>query len=670
MTESVTDETLPATKELLEPSTPLEIFESPNEVVSVPEPEPVEEIQSFAEAGLDPRLLTAIAEAGWASPTPVQNLCLPFTLKGRDVAGFAQTGTGKTGVFLITLVQKLLAHRAEAPRPTGDGHKSLPFALIVCPTRELAIQIDDDFKKLFPNLGLTCMAVFGGANWEGQGKELRSGIDIVVATPGRLKDFHSKDLIDFSKTEILVCDEVDRMFDMGFIDDVEFIFSNINPSAQKLLFSATTNDRVKELAFEYLDHPEYISVNPNELTPEAIEQHALMVEGPSKFRVMLSLLREHNPPCSIIFVNTKLAGSWLYYKLQKNNVPVDLITGDLPQAKRIHLIKRIKEGQVKALIATDVASRGLHISNVTHVYNFDVPEEAANYIHRIGRTARAGGVGCSYTLVCEDYAHNYPAIQDLLGKVAPTPKWFDPEYLKTEDLSGNPFEDNFGKPEEEDDREYMRDGRDHRRDNNRDNRDSRGNQRPRGEQDRDRNRRPQRDDRDREPRENRDSQFTGGPNKRPFQYGKKTQVLPQTDQPRSEGLKPQARPTQQRPSADPMQKSRGSLWGVIKRVFMFFIGRGKKNVGAEGKGSDRKHIGPRDHRPHDRNRSRGGDGQHRRHGGGQHNRDRQGGPDRDRQGTQPPRRDRPRDNQRDNRGQHRHGGNRDHNRDRGGDGRR
>jgi len=263
---------------------------------------------------------------------------------------------------------------------------------------------------------------------------------MIVATPGRLKDFFQRKMVDLSQVKIFICDEADRMFDMGFIDDVEFFLDKIPEEAQKLLFSATTNDNVKELAFEYLNHPAYISVNPEVITPEAIEQHAIICDSSNKLRVMLGLLKEHNPVCAIVFTNTKMTAEWLHYKLSGNGIDVDLITGDLPQKKRIQLIQRIKEGKVKALIATDVASRGLHISKVSHVYNFDVPDDPANYVHRIGRTARAGAKGSSYTLVCEDYGENIRAIQEMLGtQVHLKGEWFDPKYLDIKDESGNPY---------------------------------------------------------------------------------------------------------------------------------------------------------------------------------------------------------------------------------------
>lgn len=398
--------------------------------------------ETFEQADLDESLLSAVHKLGWVKPTKVQSFCLPYTLLGQDVAGFAQTGTGKTGVFLISTAHRILQARKENGE---DQDKSGPFAVILVPTRELAVQIQEEAAKLFDLLDIKSLAVYGGMSWEEQARSIKAGVDIIVATPGRLKDFFEKKLFLLDKTAMFVCDEVDRMFDMGFIDDVEYFFSHLSEACQKLLFSATTNEKVKELAFEYLNKPEYISVNPEEVTPENIEQKALICEVPQKLHILLGLLEQHQPHRAIIFANTKLTAAWLQYKLKGNGLQVDLITGDLPQPKRIKLINRIKLGQIKILIATDVASRGLHIDGVSHVYNFDLPDDPANYVHRIGRTARAGAKGESYTLVCEEYASNLLAIQDLLGKDAPKSSWPDESLLSVKDKAGNPFEDNFGR---------------------------------------------------------------------------------------------------------------------------------------------------------------------------------------------------------------------------------
>lgn len=393
--------------------------------------------EKFADLPIDQRVQDAIVQLGWTVPTPVQKLCLPFTLKGREVAGFAQTGTGKTGVFLITASNKLLAEG----RQTEDGDGRLPRVIVLAPTRELAMQIEDDAQNLLKHTGLTSVAIFGGVDYDKQAKRLRDGVDVIVATPGRLMDYTKKGVVKLNDVKVFVCDEADRMFDMGFIEDVEFFLKRIPETAQKLLFSATTNEQVKELAFEYLESPEYISVNPEVLTPEKIEQQAIHVHAKDKLKVMMGLLRDNNPDCAIIFTNTKLTADWLWFKLSRNGFEVDLITGDLPQKKRIRLIERIKRGELKALIATDVASRGLHISRVTHVYNFDLPDDPSNYIHRIGRTARAGARGTAISLVCDDYGQNLAGINQLLGSAhALTSAWFDEGYLKIEDKAGNPFQ--------------------------------------------------------------------------------------------------------------------------------------------------------------------------------------------------------------------------------------
>jgi ATP-dependent RNA helicase RhlB len=392
---------------------------------------------SFEEAGVREDVVAAVQKIGWTAPTPVQGMCLPLTLKRRDVAGFAQTGTGKTGVFVITAANLL---QSEPPPHRAKKDVAVPEVVVLTPTRELTMQINDDAQRVFETLGLNSVPVFGGVDLDKQASAFKAGPRLIVATPGRLKDFFQRKIVDLSQVKMFICDEADRMFDMGFIEDVEFFLDKIPEEAQKLLFSATTNDNVKELAFEYLNQPAYISVNPEVLTPELIEQHAVICDSSNKLRVMLGLLREHQPVCSIIFTNTKMTAEWLHFKLSGNGVDVDLITGDLPQKKRIQLIQRIKEGKVKALIATDVASRGLHISKVSHVYNFDVPDDPANYVHRIGRTARAGASGSSYTLVCEDYGENIRPIQDMLGtKVELKGEWFNPEYLEIKDLAGNPY---------------------------------------------------------------------------------------------------------------------------------------------------------------------------------------------------------------------------------------
>ncbi len=394
--------------------------------------------ESFEELNLAPSIMEAIKNLGWTKPTTIQGLCLPLTTQGQDLAGFSQTGTGKTGVFLITIAHQIVKLR----ETVGEENSPHPKAMILAPTRELAVQISQDAEALFNQLNISSLAVYGGVDYDKQAQRIRQGVDVLVATPGRLKDYYQKKIFSTKECCLFICDEADRMLDMGFIEDVEFFLGQLSPETQKLLFSATTNEQVKELAFEYLETPKYISANPEVITPERIEQHAVICDSTQKLQVMLGLIRDHSPTCSIVFVNTKIVAEWLHYKLVNNGIEVDLITGDLPQKKRIALIHRIKAGEVKALIATDVASRGLHISGITHVYNFDLPDEAANYVHRIGRTARAGAFGSAYSLVCEDYGHNLINIQKYLGEnVSIKMEWFPESYLEIEDKAGNPYKD-------------------------------------------------------------------------------------------------------------------------------------------------------------------------------------------------------------------------------------
>ncbi|MEZ4741538.1 MAG: DEAD/DEAH box helicase [Bdellovibrionota bacterium] len=398
---------------------------------------------SFESLELDANLLKVIQTVGWKEPTPVQALCLPYTLAKTDVAGFAQTGTGKTGVFLITFANSWMQKKKDE---INEGSKKIarPFSIVLAPTRELAIQIQEDAHQILNPIGAKSIAVYGGIDYEKQADQLTKGVDLIVATPGRLIDFYKKKIVSMQDCQLFVCDEVDRMFDMGFIEDVEFFLEKLPEDSQKLLLSATSNEKVKELAFEYLNKPEYISVSPEVLAPEHIEQHAILCDSTNKLQVILGLLQKHQPHRAIIFSNTKLVAQWLHYKLKGNGISSDLITGDLPQRKRINLIKKIKRGDLKILIATDVASRGLHVSDITHVYNFDIPDEAANYVHRIGRTARAGAYGASYSLICEEYGENFERIKTLLGDNAPSAEWFDPSFLEITDKAGNPFDDNFG----------------------------------------------------------------------------------------------------------------------------------------------------------------------------------------------------------------------------------
>lgn len=410
----------------------------PHDEDSATEPELQEEdvFHSFTQAGFNAKLLLSIRNAGWERPSEIQSKCLPHTLKGEDLVGYAQTGSGKTGVFLLTVGHRLTTgaepvHQKNTP-PT-------PRAVILTPTRELAVQISEEAERLLGALSIRSTAVFGGASMEQQISDLGKGAQLVVGTPGRLKDLYKRKEIDFSQVELFICDEADRMFDMGFIDDVKFFLDKTPENTQRLMFSATANPKIAALIKEHLKKPIQISLHLENSLPESLTQIAYICSIENKFLVLLSMLQKHNPNSALIFTNTKVVASWLQYKLNGNDMSTEVLTGDLAQSKRIKLINRIKNGEVKFLIATDVASRGIHIDGLTHVYNFDVPEDPAAYVHRIGRTGRAEAAGTSYTLVCDEYGHGYDAIRSILGDDLATPTWPDWDLSTTIDKSDNPY---------------------------------------------------------------------------------------------------------------------------------------------------------------------------------------------------------------------------------------
>lgn len=548
-----------------DPNSELSIADADNDAPSEKvEVEEKKEEGPFEALGVGSEILEALDKIGWSKPTPIQVMCLPESLNGKDVAGFAQTGTGKTGVFLITAAHNVLRNRKKSGK---SKETKAPSAIVLAPTRELAIQIDNDCKGLFPLLDISSVAVYGGADYEKQEAILKNGVDIVIATPGRLKDFFEKEVVILNQCGLFVCDEADRMFDMGFIDDVEFFLDKLPDVCQKLLFSATSNDHVKELAFEYLEKPNYLYANPETITPEKINQEAYICESKNKLKVLLGMLEEYKPACSVIFVNTKLVAEWLHFKLENNDVSADLITGDLPQKKRIALISKIKRGEVKALIATDVASRGLHIASLTHVFNFDLPDDPANYVHRIGRTARAGSAGTAISFVCEDYGQNLAAINKLLGDDFDlTSKWHEDRYLEIKDKAPNPYKS--GKPFDRNDRDQKRDfrgdssrdrGRDRDRDRDRGDRDnSRGRDRDR---DRDQNK-PRRDNKP-QPR-NRSNNQNDFRSKRPNDSGNRPR-----NQSKTQNRKKYNQPNK---SVNQQQES-SSLFGMLKKAVRTVLGK-------------------------------------------------------------------------------------------------
>jgi ATP-dependent RNA helicase RhlB len=374
----------------------------------------------FNEFTLPEALMKGIAEAGFSSCTPIQEHTLPISLTGKDVAGQAQTGTGKTAAFLITLFTRLLNNTSA----TGKH----PRALILAPTRELVVQIEQDAQLLGRHCGLTIQAIYGGVDYMKQRDALRDGADVIIGTPGRLIDYLKQKVYSLKEIEMLIIDEADRMFDMGFIADLRFILRRLPPfdQRQNLLFSATLNLRVMELAYEFMNSPEKVSITPEKMTADKVEQVLYHASRKEKFPLLLGLLRRDGMERTMIFINTKREGEYLHDRLNANGFPCRLISGDVEQKKRMRILEDFKEGNLPILIATDVASRGLHIDGVSHVVNYDLPQDSEDYVHRIGRTARAGAEGKAISLADEDGVLYLEAIEEYIKAKIPT-EWAEDE---------------------------------------------------------------------------------------------------------------------------------------------------------------------------------------------------------------------------------------------------
>jgi ATP-dependent RNA helicase RhlB len=376
----------------------------------------------FDEFDLPAQVLSGLNDAGFSYCTPIQAQTLPITLTGSDVAGQAQTGTGKTAAFLVTVMTRIL---------TADKRDSdLPSALIVTPTRELSHQIYEEARLLCRHTDLSMVQVVGGVDYHRQADILRHGVDLVICTPGRIIDYYKQGIFKTESIKILVIDEADRLFDLGFTKDMRYLLRKLPhyEKRQSMLFSATLSYRVMELTYEYMNLPEFISVTPESITVEGIEQQLFHVGTEKKLELLLGLLKREDWSRVLIFVNTKIGVDWLTYKLKGNSWPAEKITGDLPQRKRFRLMEQFKQGKIKILVATDVASRGIHVEDISHVVNYDLPQDSENYVHRIGRTARAGKTGKAFSLACEDYVYHLEPLEEMLEYKIPVvwPKddWF------------------------------------------------------------------------------------------------------------------------------------------------------------------------------------------------------------------------------------------------------
>lgn len=355
-------------------------------------------------------ILKGISDAGFEKCTPIQEQALPECLNGKDIIAQSQTGTGKTAVFLLAVYSRLIADG-------GPGDK--PRALVMVPTRELAVQVEQDAVKLGKHLPFRTLAVFGGVDYDKQVNALKTGVDLVVATPGRMIDLYKSKILSLDDINIFVIDEADRMFDMGFAPDITYIASRLpkDRPRQTMLFSATIDGNVERLATRYMkSDTARIEIEPEQVTVDAIDQKVIYVSNEEKLPVLMGILKRPDAERVIIFTNMKRTAEMLEWKLAGNGFPAQAVTGDLSQAKRQKAIDGMKSGTLKVLVATDVAARGLHIEGISHVINYDLPEDAANYVHRVGRTARAGKSGKAYSLVCESYALNLPEIEKYIER--------------------------------------------------------------------------------------------------------------------------------------------------------------------------------------------------------------------------------------------------------------
>jgi ATP-dependent RNA helicase RhlB len=371
----------------------------------------------FESFDLHPSLLAGLNDAGFIRCTPIQALTLPIALQGGDIAGQAQTGTGKTAAFLVAVLNRLLTKPALVERKSGD-----PRAVILAPTRELAIQIEKDFRNIGRHTGLTSALVYGGVDYDKQREMLKDGVDIVIATPGRIIDYLKQHVVSFRAVDVCVLDEADRMFDLGFIKDVRFLMRRMPPREQRqgMLFSATLSHRVLELAYDHMNSPEKVTAETESVTASRVRQVVYFPANEEKIPLLLNLLGKLDEHRSIVFINTKVMAERVTRALERQGHRVATLSGDVPQAKRERLLARFQKGDIELLVATDVAARGLHIPAVSHVFNFDLPQDAEDYVHRIGRTARLGAEGDAISFACDRYAMGLPDIETYIEQKIPT----------------------------------------------------------------------------------------------------------------------------------------------------------------------------------------------------------------------------------------------------------
>ncbi len=370
----------------------------------------------FSELQLHPQLMRGVEACGFEYCTPIQAATLPLALEGQDVAGQAQTGTGKSAAFLLATMHRLLQHSSPGWRQPNQ-----PRALMLAPTRELAIQIHHDAETLGQFTDIKLGLAYGGTGYDQQRKVIEEGVDILIGTPGRIIDYFKQRVFDLKASEVVVLDEADRMFDLGFIRDIRFLLNRCPKPGKRqgLLFSATLSYRVLELAYDQMNSPEQVKIEPTKVTAARINEVVYYPSNEEKIPLLIGLLQQMTPHRSIVFVNTRHAADRVWSYLEGNNIPAAVLSGDVQQKKRQQLLTKFQQGEIPVLVATDVAARGLHIPEVSHVFNYDLPQDREDYVHRIGRTARAGASGDAISLACEQYAFSLPEIEEYIGHKIP-----------------------------------------------------------------------------------------------------------------------------------------------------------------------------------------------------------------------------------------------------------
>ena len=370
----------------------------------------------FSSFDLPAELQQGLDSAGFKYCTPIQEQSLPIALAGQDVAGQAQTGTGKTAAFLLAVMSLLMRKHASGKRKPNQ-----PRALILAPTRELAIQIHRDAELFGKFTGLKLALAYGGTGFETQKQTIEEGCDILIGTPGRIIDYFKRHVFDLHEIQAVVLDEADRMFDLGFIKDIRFLLRR-TPKPEKrlgMLFSATLSHRVMELAYDHMNQPEEVVIEAETMTADKVTQIVYHTANDEKIPLLLGLMKSMEPGRSIVFTNTKRAAERVWGFLESNGIGAGILSGDVPQTKRQSLLADFTEGRLSVLVATDVAARGLHVPGVSHVFNFDLPDNSEDYVHRIGRTARAGESGDAISFACETYAFNLMDIEEYIGHKLP-----------------------------------------------------------------------------------------------------------------------------------------------------------------------------------------------------------------------------------------------------------